>query len=159
LISELMAARMRNGVLNYGTLKIFVRKYSCQAYPPSPTDSSISSAVRSAGRGFAGEGFHDVKTDFMYPLIKSEVLMKRSGRSSFFRVLRRRAGGESRAFAGQTTVAMSALPIQFIRPDGYGVPVKVKQVAITLYGFGLSLKAVVSLLGSCAQPVMRWVCA
>jgi transposase-like protein len=48
---------------------------------------------------------------------------------------------------------------QFIRPDGYGVPVKVKQVAITLYGFGLSLKAVGRLLGSCAQPVMRWVCA
>jgi IS1 family transposase len=34
----------------------------------------------------------------------------------------------------------------------------VKQTAVTLYGYGLSLTAVGRLLGSCAQSVMRWVC-
>ena len=33
-----------------------------------------------------------------------------------------------------------------------------KQAAVTLYGYGLSLNAVGHLLGSCAQSVMRWVC-
>jgi insertion element IS1 protein InsB len=48
---------------------------------------------------------------------------------------------------------------QFTRPDGYGAPAEVKQTAVTLYGFGLSLNAVGRLLGSYAQSVMRWVCA
>src|SRR5688572_24529571 len=34
--------------------------------------------------------FHDVTTDFMYPLSKSEVVVKRSGRSSYLTALRRR---------------------------------------------------------------------
>jgi len=48
---------------------------------------------------------------------------------------------------------------QFTRRDGYGTPDEVKQAAVTLYGFGLSLNAVGHLLGSCAQSVMRWVCS
>ncbi len=48
---------------------------------------------------------------------------------------------------------------QFTRRDGYGTPDEVKQTAVTLYGFGLSLNAVGHLLGSCAQSVMRWVCS
>jgi insertion element IS1 protein InsB len=48
---------------------------------------------------------------------------------------------------------------QFTRRDGYGTPVEVKQAAVTLYGYGLSLNAVGHLLGSCAQSVMRWVCS
>jgi hypothetical protein len=34
-------------------------------------------------------------------------------------------------------------------------PDEVKQAAVTLYGFGLSLNAVGCLLGRCAQSVMR----
>jgi hypothetical protein len=48
---------------------------------------------------------------------------------------------------------------QFTRRDGYGTPDEVKQAAVTLYGYGLSLNAVGHLLGSCAQSVMRWVCS
>jgi transposase-like protein len=48
---------------------------------------------------------------------------------------------------------------QFTRRDGYGTPDEVKQAAVTLYGFGLSLTAVGRLLGSCAQSVTQWVCA
>jgi hypothetical protein len=81
-------------------------------------------------------------TDFMYPLSKSEVLVKRSGKSSFLPALRQRAGGEIQTFAGQTTVAVSACRYQFTRLDDYGVPNEVKQAAVTLYGFGLSLNAI-----------------
>jgi hypothetical protein len=35
----------------------------------------------------------------------------------------------------------------------------VKQTAVTLYGYGLSLNAVGHLLGSCAPSVMRWMCS
>jgi insertion element IS1 protein InsB len=35
----------------------------------------------------------------------------------------------------------------------------VKQAAVTLYGYGLSLSAVGHLLGSCAQSMMRRVCS
>jgi transposase-like protein len=48
---------------------------------------------------------------------------------------------------------------QFTRPDGYGAPDEVKQAAVTVYEFGLSLNAVGRLLRSCAESVMRWVCA
>ncbi|WP_425600606.1 IS1/IS1595 family N-terminal zinc-binding domain-containing protein [Skermanella aerolata] len=48
---------------------------------------------------------------------------------------------------------------EFTRPDGYSAPDEVKQAAVTLYGFGLSLNAVGRLLRSGAQSVMRWVCA
>jgi transposase-like protein len=48
---------------------------------------------------------------------------------------------------------------QFTRRDGYGTPDEVKQTAVTLYGYGLSLNAVGHLLGSCAPSVMRWMCS
>ena len=47
---------------------------------------------------------------------------------------------------------------QFTRRDDHETPDEVKQAAVTLYGYGLSLNAVGRLLGSCAQSVMRWVC-
>jgi insertion element IS1 protein InsB len=47
---------------------------------------------------------------------------------------------------------------QFTRHDDKEAPEEVKQAAVTLYGYGLSLNAVGRLLGSCAQSVMRWVC-
>jgi hypothetical protein len=56
--------------------------------------------------------------------------------------LRQGAGCEIRACAGQATMAVRRCQYQFTRRDGYGTPDEVKQAAVTLYGYGLSLNAV-----------------
>ncbi|MCW2241777.1 IS1 family transposase [Azospirillum canadense] len=47
---------------------------------------------------------------------------------------------------------------QFTRLPDIPVPEPTKQAAVTLYGHGLSLRAVGKLLGTTGQSVLRWVC-
>jgi hypothetical protein len=51
---------------------------------------------------------------------------------------------------------LSQLKIRF-SAGRYGTPDEVKQVAVGLAGYGLSINAIGHLLGSCAQSVMRWI--
>ena len=48
---------------------------------------------------------------------------------------------------------------QFTRLEGHGTPEPTKCTAGSLYGYNLSCNTVAHLLGTTAQPVLRWACS